>query len=164
MAKQFYPYQKIDSDYFNKANFSVTVSHDIRCTKSDLVASLAGDASWLEWATGLKAVTWHNKTADMVGSTRRVDMVGGDSVEETFFKWDPEGHISFYVTEGTLKPVSIFAERYLFTQKDNDTITLEWTVVIESTGVTGACMKLFKPVMGMLFKSWLKNLQKQLEK
>lgn len=96
----------------------------------------------------------------MVGSTRRVEMVGNDAVEETFFIWDPEGHIAFYCTEGSIKPISVFAESYRFVENTPGTVTLTWTVAIQASGFNGFMMKLFKPVMTMMFKGWLKKLDK----
>ncbi|CAA0103301.1 putative protein [BD1-7 clade bacterium] len=163
MAKTLYPYKTVGLDYFERAPFSVTVKQSMQCSMPALVESLAGDESWLTWAKGLRAITWHNKTPDMIGSTRRVEMVGNDIVEETFFHWDPTGRIAFYVTEGSLKPVNVFAENYVFKQVDAQTIELEWTVAIEASGIAGFMMKMFKPVMKMMFQGWLKNLKKQME-
>lgn len=160
MAKAMQACQSIGIEYFDSTDVGITVSKELPCSKEQLVESLAGDDSWLEWASGLKKITWHEKTADMVGSTRRVDMVGGDAVEETFFKWDVEqGDIAFYVTETTMKGVSIFAERYQFVEH-NGVTTLTWTVAIQSVGFNALVMKMIKPILVVVFKGWLKKLAK----
>ena len=137
----------------------------INCSKQALLDSLkGGDETWLQWAKGLRAIHWHQKTDNMIGSTRKVEMVGGDHVEETFFIWDEDGHVAFYVTESTLKPVSAFAESYRFEVTGDNSLNFTWSVAIEAGGFNGFMMKLFKPVMGMMFKGWVKKLKASLEK
>ncbi|NRB40606.1 MAG: SRPBCC family protein [Pseudomonadales bacterium] len=160
MAKTMQACEPVDIEFFQSGDVGISVTQVLPCSKEQLAESLAGDDSWLEWAKGLKRIVWHEKTTDMVGSTRRVEMVGGDAVEETFFKWDVDaGDIAFYVTETTMKGVHIFAERYQFNQV-GDTTTLTWTVAIQASGFNGIVLNLLKPVLKMVFKGWLKNLAK----
>jgi hypothetical protein len=160
MAKKTHPCEAIDLGYFHNNPVAITVTQLLPCSKEELVESLAGDDSWLEWASGLKRIVWHEKTANMIGSTRRVELVGGDHVEETFFQWDIEaGDIAFYVTETTMPGVQVFAERYQFTESNGQT-TLTWTVAIQSSGINGVVMKLLRPVLRLVFNGWLKKLAK----
>ena len=160
---EFHPYEKVDFDFFDRANFRTTQSIDIHCTPPQLTDALSGDAIWVEWVAPIREVAWHAEKPFQQGVQRTVQF-GGHIVREEFFKWDPEEGIAFRVLEGTQKNVTAMAEHYRFESLDGNTTRLVWSLAMDMTGFAGFIAPVTSRLAGRGMQGWLKQLKAIVEK
>lgn len=160
---KFHPLRPFDESFFKTANLRVSVPMVAQCKPEQLMATLAADTIWTEWAPMLKKVEWTSPKPYAQGATRTVYLAGNQAVKEVFFIWKENEQVAFYVEEATINGINAFGENYEISVLPDGRTQLIWTVAIDVTGIG----KLFIPVsaffMRLIFKRWLKKYQALLE-
>lgn len=159
----FFRFREAGLEEMNETNFRVQQSIEMRCTPAQLMDVLRGESVWTQWLGALESVEWTSEGAPGPGATRNVYLKGGDVIREVFFIWEEDHRVAFYVEEGTMKDVSIFAEDYQIEATDKKMTRLTWTIALQLDGPAG----LVAPVTGFLtriaVKGWLKKLKQIVE-
>lgn len=157
----FHPLRPFDESFFKTANLRVSVPMVAKCSPEQLMATLAADSIWTEWAPMLKRVEWTSERG--LNATRTVYLAGNQAVKEVFFIWKENQQVAFYVDEATINGIEAFGENYEISVLPDGRTQLIWTVAIEVSGIG----KLFIPVsrffMTLTFKRWLKKYAQLLE-
>lgn len=158
---KFHPLRPFDESFFKTANLRVSVPMVAKCSPEQLMATLAADSIWTEWAPMLKRVEWTSERG--LNATRTVYLAGNQAVKEVFFIWKENQQVAFYVDEATINGIEAFGENYEISVLPDGRTQLIWTVAIEVSGIG----KLFIPVsrffMTLTFKRWLKKYAQLLE-
>lgn len=158
---KFHPLRPFDESFFTTANLRVSVPMVAKCSPEQLMATLAADSIWTEWAPMLKRVEWTSERG--LNATRTVYLAGNQAVKEVFFIWKENQQVAFYVDEATINGIEAFGENYEISVLPDGRTQLIWTVAIEVSGIG----KLFIPVsrffMTLTFKRWLKKYAQLLE-
>lgn len=158
---KFHPLRPFDESFFKTANLRVSVPMVAKCSPEQLMATLAADSIWTEWAPMLKRVEWTSERG--LNATRTVYLAGNQAVKEVFFIWKENQQVAFYVDEATINGIEAFGENYEISVLPDGRTQLIWTVAIEVSGIG----KLFIPVsrffMRLTFKRWLKKYAQLLE-
>lgn len=158
---KFHPLRPFDESFFKTANLRVSVPMVAKCTPEQLMATLAADTIWTEWAPMLKKVEWTSERG--LNATRTVHLAGNQAVKEVFFIWKENQQVAFYVEEATINGIEAFGENYEISVLPDGRTQLIWTVAIDVSGIG----KLFIPVsrffMKLTFKRWLKKYAQLLE-
>ncbi|MEM7433854.1 MAG: SRPBCC family protein [Myxococcota bacterium] len=116
--------------------------------------------SWPVWAGAITKVTWTSPKPFEVGTTRDVDIVGGLTVHERFFIWEPNRKMAFYF-EGTNKPAVVsLGEYYELEPLPNGRSRFVWRFAFEPRPF----MRLFSPLMRPLVRLVTSRIVKGLEK
>ena len=159
----FYPYKPVDLNTITTVNFRAKQSIDINCTPEKIMAALSGDSIWTEWVGPLTKVEWQGEKPYGQGSRRTVHLKGGQTVKEYFFHWQENKRIAFYVEEGTLEGVEVFAEDYQITEISSQQTRLTWTIGLQLGGFAGVIAPINAFFAKIAMKQWLKKLKKIIE-
>jgi hypothetical protein len=71
--------------------------------------------SWPKWFRAIHKVVWTSSKPHGIGTTRTVSLAAA-TVDEQFFRWEPDRRCSFYVTAQSVPVAHAFAEDYLLEQ------------------------------------------------
>jgi carbon monoxide dehydrogenase subunit G len=159
----YHPFEPVGLEVFSatdsQANFQITQQVDIQCTPEQLMEALSGDTIWTKWVAPLEKVNWESEKPFGQCARRTVHLKGGQVIREYFFHWVDNERIAFYVEEGTLKGVTIFAEDYRLSDAGAGQTRLTWTVALKLGGVGGLLAPLSRFFARRAMKGWLNKLK-----
>ena len=152
-----HPCEPVDVTYTGTARFRFANSVAIPATPAQLFEIFADADSWPRWAGVITKVVWTSEPPYGVGTTRTVHMLGGLVGEEEFLAWEPGRHMAFRFDSCSLKSIRAFAEAYDIVPTD-DGCRLTWTLAMHGNAATNLSISVFRPVMNVLFRRFLRRL------
>jgi hypothetical protein len=154
-----HPCRQVGLDYLETAQvrFSNTVS--ISLAPDELFGVLARADTWPRWAKVITHVEYTSPAPYGVGTTRVVTMRGGMVGDEEFLAWEPGKLLAFRFNTSATSALEAFLEVYTIVPTSTG-CELTWDLAQELKGPSKVLAPLSKPVMNLLFKRFLRNLQK----
>lgn len=154
-----HPCREVDLAFLHSAPliFSNTVS--VALAPEDLFAFLARPDTWPQWASVITNVEYTSPEPFGVGTTRLVTMRGGLLGDEEFLAWEPGVHLAFRFTSSSTSALSAFLEDYRIVPTATG-CDLTWALAQELKGPSKLFAPLSRPVMNLLFRRFLHNLQR----
>ncbi|MEM8593386.1 MAG: SRPBCC family protein [Pseudomonadota bacterium] len=155
-----HPYQPVTLDDFDSApiRFSNTIELDV--SADQLFDVFEDENSWPQWVTGMDSAPWTSDGERAAGSTRTVSMGNGRFLaDELFFVWERPHAMAFHFESASSGVMASFAERYQVTPVDDERCTLTWTVIQVPQGIGKVTLPLMKPVINLILKKVLTQLQ-----
>lgn len=102
------------------------MGHDFE-TRNDITVDVTPEQVWAAIATGPGVDSWfmgRNQVEPGIGSTTRLELDGGFTMESTITAWDPPRHFAFAGTPGP--DGSFHAFEYLVEGRDGGSTTVRW--------------------------------------
>jgi hypothetical protein len=124
-----------------------------------LFATLEDGPSWEKWTGVIRQVTWSSPKPFAIGTTRTVRLVGGITLDEVFWAWEPNRRMGFSVTSASIGWVSALTEVYEITPLSAERCRLRWVVAATFPGVLGK----IEPGIARIFQVNQRRLLKKLE-
>lgn len=125
-----FPCHPVDNAFFDNAPMRFVNTVDLDAPPRDVFATLADAATWPRWFPGMRRATWTSARTHAPGSTRRVALPML-TLDEQFFRWQPDRRLSFYVTGQSQPLVHALAEDYLLDEVALNKTRFTYTVAME---------------------------------
>ena len=120
----------VDAAFFDNAPMRFVNSVDLDANPRDVFAILADAGTWPQWFPGMHKATWTSERRGGVGSERTVALTML-TLDEKFFRWQPEQRLSFYVTAQSQPLVHALAEDYLLDELSATRTRLTYRVAMQ---------------------------------
>jgi hypothetical protein len=131
----------IDDAFFQSAPLVVPAVVDLDAPPARVWEALASDAMW-SWVPIIDQLVWVTPRPQTVGATRRLRLLKVNTIEEEFYRWDPDPptpRATFRVTQQSRPMLEGLAEDFLLEELDGGARTrLTWTMAIAPKGLPGA--------------------------
>jgi hypothetical protein len=124
----------IDDAWFDQAPLVVPATVQLDAPVERVWEALGSDAMW-SWAPIIDRVQWITPRPHAAGSIRRLRLLGVNTIEEEFYRWDEGRRATFRVTHQTRPMLDGLAEDFVLepTAAGAGT-TLTWTMAIALKG------------------------------
>lgn len=142
----------VDAAFFDNAPMRFVNAAELEARPRDVFAILADPATWPRWFPGMRKATWTSATKESVGSTRTVALTML-TLDERFFRWQPDRCLSFYVTAQSQPLVQALAEDYLLDELSANKTRFTYTVAMEPQ----ALVRLAGPLSRAYFESMFRK-------
>ena len=154
-----HPCRRVGLDYLETApvRFDNTVA--IALSPDELFGVLARPDTWSRWAKVITDVDYTSPEPHGVGATRTVTMRGGLLADEEFLAWEPGRRLAFRFNACSTSALAAFLEVYRIEPTETG-CDLTWSLAQELKGPSRHLSPLTKPVTDVVFRRFLRNLQR----
>jgi hypothetical protein len=153
----------VDATFFESAPMRFENVVDLDASPTKVFATFEDGESWPNWFKSIHKVTWTSRKPYGVGTTRTV-WLPPVSIDEHFFRWEPNRRFSFYASGLSLPMAHALAEDYLLEEVSPGKTRFTYRVAIEPrlmVAIGGPVSRLY---FGSMFKRACKNLQAYVRK
>jgi hypothetical protein len=154
-----FPCQPVDASFFDTAPLRFENVVALEATPAKVFSIFQDAESWPRWFRAMHKVTWTSQKPYGVGATRTV-WLPPVSLDEHFFRWEPDRRVSFYLTGHSLPMAHALAEDYLLEETSPGRTRFTYRVAMKPrlmVAIGGPVSRLY---FGSMFKSACKNLQR----
>jgi hypothetical protein len=153
-----FPCNPVDSTFFDIAPMRFKTEIELAARPADVFAIFEDGDSWPRWFCGIRTVVWTSNKPYSVGTTRTVWLTGV-TIDELFFRWEPDRRFSFYLTGHSMPLFHAFAEDYLLEELAPGVTRFIYSVAIEPA----LALRIGGPVARRYFDSMFANACKGLQ-
>jgi hypothetical protein len=157
MAMRF-PCRTVDASFFDTAPMRFENVVELDASPANVFAIFEDGESWPKWFRSIHKVTWTSKKPYGVGTTRTV-WLPPVSIDEHFFRWEPNRRCSFYASGLSLPMAHALAEDYLLEGLSSGKTRFTYRVAMEPRLMVAVGGPLSRLYFGSMFRSACKNLQ-----
>ena len=123
--------------FFTDAPLVIPATVELDATPARVWEALGSDDMW-SWAPIIDQLTWLTPRPHATGAVRRVRLLKVNTLEEEFYRWEPERRVTFRVTRQTRRMLDGLAEDFVLDPLDGGTRTrLTWTMAAAPRGLPG---------------------------
>lgn len=157
-----YNLSPIDVNFFNNAAYRVNHQIEINCSVTRMMEALKDNQQWMQWASPMKHAEWTSEPG-VVNCNRDVHLSGGILLRETFFEWQENKRVSFYVYEASAPGLKSFGEDHQITVLGDDRVLLNVTVALEFKSLAIVLGPLVYLALKAMVPKMLNNYKNMLE-
>ncbi|MFO1313387.1 MAG: SRPBCC family protein [Burkholderiales bacterium] len=125
-----FPCHPVDAGFFDNAPLRFVNTVELDAPPRDVFATLADPGTWPRWFPGMRSATWTSARTHAPGSARTVALAML-TLDEQFFRWQPDRRLSFFVTAQSQPLVHALAEDYLLDAVAANKTHFTYTVAME---------------------------------
>jgi len=151
---------RVDEELVATAKALGIAQREMAVSAEQLFATLEDGPSYGKWVPAIREVTWTSSKPFGKGTTRTVNLVGGATVDEVFWAWEPNRRIGFSISASSFRGLSALAELYEITALSSDRCKLRWTLAVCLSGALGRV----EPVIGRSLPIAQNHMLKSLER
>jgi hypothetical protein len=129
-----YALKPIDDAWFDQAPLVVPATVALDAPVELVWEALGSDAMW-SWAPIIDRVEWITPRPHAAGSIRRLRLLGLNTIEEEFYRWETNRRATFRVTAQTRPMLDGLAEDFLLEPTPSGGTSLTWTMAIGLKGL-----------------------------
>ena len=129
-----YKLPEVDDAFFEEAPLVIPATVKLDATPSQVWEALGSDAMW-SWAPIIDQLVWITPRPQQAGAVRRLRLLKVNTIEEEFFRWEPERRATFRVTRQSRKMLDGLAEDFLLEPDAGGGTSLTWTMAIAPRGL-----------------------------
>lgn len=130
-----YALKPIGDEWFHEAPLVIPASVELDAPAERVWEALGSDAMW-SWAPIIDQVQWTTPRPHAAGSIRRLRLLGLNTIEEEFYRWDVNQRATFRVTFQTRPFFEGLAEDFLLEPLSGGARTrLTWTMAQGLRGI-----------------------------
>jgi hypothetical protein len=148
----------VDASFFDIAPMRFKNVVDLDARPSQVFAIFEDAQSWPKWFRAMHKVQWTSKKPYGVGSTRNV-WLPPVSLDEHFFRWEPNRRFSFYLNGHSLPLAHALAEDYLLEEIAPGKTRFTYSVAMEPRAAVALGGPVSRLYFGSMFKSACTHLQ-----
>jgi len=149
----------VDASFFDTAPMRFTNVVDLEASPAKVFAIFADADTWPKWFHAIHKAEWTSEKPYGVGSTRTIWMTPV-SVDEHFFRWEPDRRCSFYAAATSTPMVHALAEDYLLEEIAPGKTRFTYTVAMDPRFL----VEVGGPFSHMFFESMFKSACKGLQR
>ena len=153
-----FPCRAVDASFFDSAPMRFETVVDLDAPPAKVFAIFSDGTSWPKWFRAIHRVTWTSKAPYGVGTTRTV-WLPPVSLDEHFFRWEPDRRMSFYLTGHSLPMAHALAEDYLLDETATGRTRFTYRVAMQPRLMVALGGPLSRLYFGSMFRSAGKKLQ-----
>jgi Polyketide cyclase / dehydrase and lipid transport len=150
----------VDAEFVHNAKARAVAEREMAVSAEQLFATLEDGPSWSKWVPVIRDVTWTSPKPFAVGTTRTVTLLGGMSVDEVYWAWDPNRRMAFSVAATNIGWVNALAEVYRVVPMSAQRCNLRWTFSVSLRGR----LSLLEPLITRVLPAVQRRLLKRLER
>jgi hypothetical protein len=149
----------VDERLVETAEARGTAEREMAVSAEQLFATLEDGPSWSKWVPVIREVTWTSPKPFTKGTTRTVKLMGGITLDEQFWTWEPHRRMGFSVTASSNRWLSALAELYEITPLGADRCKLRWTLAMSLPGLLAKIEPFMKPSLPAAQQRILRKLE-----
>jgi hypothetical protein len=153
----------VDASFFETAPMRFENAVELNATPAKAFAILADGPSWPEWFRAMHKVVMTSPEPYGVGTTRTVSLAAA-TVEEHFFRWEPDRRFSFYVSGTSMPLAHAMAEDYLLEEIAPGKTRFTYRVALEPHLAVALGGPFSRMYFESMFKSACEGLRSHVEK
>jgi hypothetical protein len=124
-----HPVEAVGDDYLVNAPLVIKVAVDLDAPAADVWEALGSDRMW-SWLPILDQLRWLTPRPLTEGAVRTLRIGRLFTVEEHFYRWDPERRATFHVTSASRPLLNALAEDFLLQPTPSGGTRLTWTMAL----------------------------------
>ena len=128
---------RVDEELVATAKARGIAEREMAVSAEHLFAALEDGPSYNKWVPVIREVTWTSPKPYCRGTTRTVNLVGGATIDEVFWAWEPNRRIGFSISASSVRWLSALTELYEITALSPHRCKLRWTLAVCLPGVLG---------------------------
>jgi hypothetical protein len=135
-----YTLKPIDDAFFQTAPIVIPATLELKAPPERVWEALGSDAMW-SWAPVIDQLVWTMGRPQTVGAIRRLRLFKAVTIEEAFYRWDPDlpaPRATFRVTHQSRRMFDGLAEDFLLEPSAGGGTRLTWTMAMAPRGLPGA--------------------------
>jgi hypothetical protein len=135
-----YTLKPIDDAFFQTAPIVIPATLELKAPPERVWEALGSDAMW-SWAPIIDQLVWTTGRPQTVGAIRRLRLFKAVTIEEEFYRWDPDlpaPRATFRVTHQSRRMFDGLAEDFLLEPSAGGGTRLTWTMAMAPRGLPGA--------------------------
>jgi Polyketide cyclase / dehydrase and lipid transport len=129
-----YALKPIDDGWFETAPLVVPATVKLDAPVERVWEALGSDAMW-SWAPIIDRVGWITPRPHAAGSIRRLRLLGLNTIEEEFYRWEVNRRATFRVTHQSRPMLDGLAEDFSLEPLPGGGTALTWTMAIGLKGM-----------------------------
>ncbi len=149
----------VDESFLSSAKVRASAARELAVSAAQLFACFEDNASWCQWVPVIRHAAWTSALPVRQGSTRRVSLVGGVTLDEEFWAWQPERRIGFRVTAASTRTIAALLECFDIAPVGERRCKLHWRMGAELRGP----WRLIEPAMRATLAPSMHRMLGQLE-
>jgi hypothetical protein len=135
-----YELKPIDDAFFETAPIVIPATVELKAPPERVWEALGSDAMW-SWAPIIDQLVWTTGRPQTVGAIRRLRLLKAVTIEEEFYRWEPDPptrRATFRVTAQSRRMFDGLAEDFLLEPSAGGGTRLTWTMAMAPRGLPGA--------------------------
>jgi Polyketide cyclase / dehydrase and lipid transport len=100
----------VDGEFVHIAKARAVAAREMAVSAEQVFATLEDGPSWSKWVPVIREVTWTSPKPFATGTTRTVALLGGISVDELYWAWEPNRRMGFSVAATNIGWIDALAE------------------------------------------------------
>jgi hypothetical protein len=128
---------RVDEQLVATAKARGVAEREMAVSADQLFATLEDGPSYTKWVPAIRKVAWTSQRPFGKETTRTVNLVGGATIDEVFWAWEPNHRIGFSISASSFRWMSALAELYEITALSSDRCKLRWTLAVRLPGALG---------------------------
>jgi Polyketide cyclase / dehydrase and lipid transport len=121
---------RVDEELVATAKAVGIAEREMAVSAEQLFASLEDGPSYSKWVPAIREVTWTSPRPFGKGTTRTLKLVGGATIDEVFWAWEPNRRIGFSISAASIRWLSALSELYEITALSSHRCKLRWTLAV----------------------------------
>jgi hypothetical protein len=154
-----FPCHPVDASFFDDAPMRFKNEVELSARPAETFSILADASTWPHWVGGMHKAVWTSAKAGGVGSTRTVSLTML-TVDEQFFRWEPDRRFSFYLTSQSMPLTHAMAEDYLLEELGTATTRFTYSVAMEPRIAVAMGGPVARAYFGSMFKGACEGLKR----
>jgi hypothetical protein len=135
-----YTLKPVDDAFFQTAPIVIPATVELAAPVEQVWEALGSDEMW-SWAPVIDQLVWTTGRPQTVGAVRRLRLFRSVTIEEEFYRWDPDPptpRATFRVVEQSRRLFDGLAEDFLLEPGVGGGTRLTWTMAVAPRGLPGA--------------------------
>ncbi len=150
----------VDESFLASARTRASAERELAVSPAQLFACFEDNATWGQWVPVIRHATWTSPLPVIQGSTRTVGIVGGISLDEVFWAWQPERRIGFRITAASTRLIAALLECYDVTPLGKRRCMLRWRMAVELRGPAGLIEPGIRPALAPSMHRMMARLER----
>jgi hypothetical protein len=150
----------VDEEFVHTAKARAVGEREMAVSAEHVFATLEDGPSWSKWVPVIREVTWTSPKPFATGTTRTVSLLGGMSVDELYWAWEPNRRMGFSVAATNIGWIDALAEDYHVIPMSAERCTLRWTFAVSFRGPSSKAEPLLTRVLLAVQRRLLKKLER----
>jgi hypothetical protein len=150
----------VDEEFVRIAKARAVAEREMAVSAEQVFATLEDGPSWSKWVPVIREVTWTSPKPFATGTARTVALLGGISVDELYWAWEPNRRMGFSIAATNIGWIDALAEDYHVIPMSAERCNVRWTFAVSFRGPSSKAELLVTRVLPAVQRQLLKRLER----